>query len=350
MLYQPAHAEPIRTHGSLFLCYCFIASLQTASQVTDAFSHALSQGWITSQSIVRVPQNVIVDGLCKHFLTPKIERVRAYQVNTKHWVVVNKAGDVLYDPMVPVNNEELDGATLTIHAELYESDLLDKIEEHVGRPLIIRNSTKQTCDGGVWVTGKGDDLLFSAYFHNSRRHCAFVQAASGKMWPGTVEWANPGDWSIAYIISRNQTGNRGLYEVEDVPAAANIFRDYNQRHQMASVENQEATADEETLEMFRNLDPAKIVAKIERARGAPLTNRQVARKIVKGGIWVFGRGDGVIFSALFHKTRRHRALVRPGQFAEVYPKDAQWTKPNKWSYVWVESDAAHGNKALYEIE
>ena len=331
-LYQPSFGEPIRSHGSLFLCYCFIASIQTAEQAQAALAHSISKGWVTSSAAVKAPSDVIIHGLCHQFHTPRVESVHVHQLSDDHWVVVNPSGDVLFDPQQPPNNDQEDPETTEIATLLFENDVVDRMEMQFKRPLSLRKATKIKVDGGVWVSGKADDVLFSAYYHPTRRHCATVKSGvDGRIHPGVKEWVEPGQWAVAYAISRADSGNEGHYELEDAPAQTNIYRDY-------------------PTDLLKGIDVHSVIDRIAAARGTPLINRKATKRMADGGVWVCGRADDVLFSAFFHNSRRHRVFVRPGAGAGLVPQDAEWTKPGEWSFAWADTTASSGNKAIYEVE
>jgi hypothetical protein len=63
-----------------------------------------------------------------------------------------------------------------------------------------------------------------------------------------------------------------------------------------------------------------------------------------GGQWYSGVVDGVVFSAYYHATRRHRTSVKPGANASTFPSEKCWVDGGNWA------NAAGGNHAYFDTE
>ena len=97
-LKQSNFKQPIAEKGCLFLCYCYIADIQTDDEANEAFDFAVENGLVReSDCYNQLGPDAMVRKLCDRFGTSRIEGLTRKKVGD-HWVVVDADGDEVYDP------------------------------------------------------------------------------------------------------------------------------------------------------------------------------------------------------------------------------------------------------------
>ena len=97
-----------------------------------------------------------------------------------------------------------------------ENQFLDDVERRLGRAFQTRQFTRTKVDGGVWVRGRADELVLSAYMHPSKYHSVGVRSgATAKILPEKVDSVPPGVWAIAFGHPGSASGNEALYKIDE---------------------------------------------------------------------------------------------------------------------------------------
>lgn len=75
------------------------------------------------------------------------------------------------------------------------------------------------------------------------------------------------------------------------------------------------------------------------------------------GVWIINfegywlSTTGHVLSAIFHKTRKHRAIVQAGKcFSGAKWVDTPWVEPGEWAIASWGRKGFHYNRAMYQVE
>jgi len=93
--------------------------------------------------------------------------------------------------------------------------LLDQIGNAIGYVLDVRKASRSNPDGGVWLSGVQDNLVYSAYFHPSRKHRTSVKPGRyASVFPSTKDWVPAGQWAVTYTSASRLGGNKAYYDTK----------------------------------------------------------------------------------------------------------------------------------------
>lgn len=68
--------------------------------------------------------------------------------------------------------------------------------------------------GGEWLAGVQDDIVYSCYYHPTHYHRVSVKpGSSAKVFPRAPQWIEPGKFACVYTSSSRFGGNQAFYDV-----------------------------------------------------------------------------------------------------------------------------------------
>jgi len=93
--------------------------------------------------------------------------------------------------------------------------LLDQIGKAIGYVLDVRKASRSNPDGGVWLSGIQDNLVYSAYYHPSREHRTSVKPGHwATVFPASQDWVPAGKWAVTYTTASKLGGNHAYYDTK----------------------------------------------------------------------------------------------------------------------------------------
>lgn len=103
---------------------------------------------------------------------------------------------------------------VNVNVDFRADNFIDTLEEQLGRKFQNRKINRKIAEGGVWISGTADDVIFSAYYHRSKSHTVAVQR-NGVTIPETPKFVAPGKWAVVYSIATSEDGNKALFKVDE---------------------------------------------------------------------------------------------------------------------------------------
>ena len=237
--------------------------------------------------------------------------------------------DIFVDTDVPIG----DSGNITKPEEIKATidDVASFIEKLREVKFTSKSGKKVIVDGGVWITGKLDNVIFSAYWHPTKVHTCTVQTGKDAiLLPSVKQWVLPGKWALVASEMRS-SGNYAFYEILNetdwvtIPGA-NVAINL---HDMSIAECG--------------------VLEDQACKNMTSKDLQYSREDVDGGVHIKGKHKGRVFSAFYHPTKEHCAYIIPGKDAQMIPPVKDWKPAGKWAVAVASSSSKTGNRAIYEI-
>lgn len=117
-----------------------------------------------------------------------------------------------------------DHVQVNVNDQFRAKDLLDELEMMYGN-LGERKVTQKEAEGGIWISGTAGSILFSAYYHATKRHTVKVKAGTdAQTLPAEEEWVEPGQWAIIYTVMTGSSGYEVFYDIDsDYETNSNVY-------------------------------------------------------------------------------------------------------------------------------
>ena len=196
-------------------------ALRVDNSFADAELKAV-QAWIKFLDDVGDAIEPLTSFLSKHL--PKVQ-IPA-KINQTMYRAIQKiilAGDELDAVISDISrlfsrNSEMNGdelyKTVSYKARDFDGDrLLKALELRQGRSFTTWHVSRRDVDGGVWSYGYADDVVFSAYYHESAAHEAAIGTSQGAVEARSPQ-ADAGTWAVVYSRTSSPRKHRALYRVQ----------------------------------------------------------------------------------------------------------------------------------------